>query len=143
MEKIMNLKKWRWALLLVSVLGIWYVLLCFFGKSGRAVIIFEDCVLSNGPYCGTKVYVMNDGTCTYEYQEDGSKSEGVTKYVVNEEEHSISISYDHPLGRQYVTFSFDMEHEEYDCSRYCGVSGFELFEVHKVNWSRVPSLFKE
>lgn len=64
MKNTTILKKWRWAILLVSMLGIWYVLLCFFGKTGRAVIIFEDRVLSNGPYCGVKVYVMNDGTCT-------------------------------------------------------------------------------
>ena len=143
MKKTMKNKKWRWALLLVSVLCAWIVMLCFFGKTNRAVIIFEDRFLSNGPYCGVQVYVMNDGTCFYENQEEGSENEGETKYVVNEEEHSISIPYEHPLGTRYVTFSFDIEHDEYHCSRYCGASGFELFEVNKVDWDRVPSLFEE
>ena len=143
MKKTSNLKKWRWAFLLVGVLCAWIVFLYFFGKSGRAVIIFEDSVLSNGPYCGVKVYVMNDGTCTYEYQEDSSKNRGETQYVVDDENHSISLSYDHPLGSRYVTFFFDIEHEKLDCSRYCGVSGFELFEVSKVDWGRIPSLFNE
>ena len=142
MKKTTILKKWIWTILLVSVLGI-CVLLCFCGKSSRAVIIFEDRILSNGPYCGVKVYVMTDGICTYEYQEDGSKYEGKTKYVVNEDENSISVSYEHPLGWRHVTFSFDMEHKNYDCSRYCGAVGFELFEVNKVDWSRVPSLFND
>lgn len=139
----MNLKKWRWALLLVGVLCAWYVLVCFFGKSGRAVIIFEDRVLSNGAYCGVKVYVMNDGTCTYECQEGSSTNRGEGKYVVDKENCSLSVSYDHPLGMRYVTFSFDIEHEVYDCSRGSGMPSFELFEVTKMDWSRIPSLFKE
>ena len=139
----MNHKKWSCVLLLVGVLCTWYILLCFFGKSSRSVIIFEDRMLSNGPYCGVKVYVMSDGTCKYEYREDGSMDKGETKYVVDEENHSISLFYDHPLGLRHVTFSFDIEHEKYDCSRDSDMPDFELFEVDKIDWSRIPSLFKE
>lgn len=59
MKKTTMLKKWIWTMLLVSVVGV-CVLLYFCGKSNRAVIIFEDSILSNGPYCGVKVYVMTD-----------------------------------------------------------------------------------
>ena len=72
-----------------------------------------------------------------------STNRGETKYVVDKENCSLSVSYDHLLGMRYVTFSFDIEHEVYDCSRGSGMPSFELFEVIKMDWSRIPSLFKE
>ena len=71
------------------------------------------------------------------------KSNRAVIIFVNKDENSISVSYEHPLGWRHVTFSFDMEHKNYDCSRYCGAIGFELFEVNKIDWSRVPSLFND
>lgn len=133
-------KKWVWVAL-AGALGIWIAVLCFWGKSSRAVIIFDDRVLSNGPDCGVKMYVMKDGACVYEFREDGSKHEGETKCKVDKENHSISLSYDHPLGTRYVRFTFDTEKETYDCKSPVG-SSFELFEVEKMDWERVPSLLQ-
>lgn len=139
---IMKLKKKKW-IVLIGILCVWCVVLNLFGKTGRAVIIIEDKIVSNGPYCGVKVYVMNNGTCLYEYQEGSSKSKGKIKYAVNKEKRSISFSYNYPIGVRYVDFSFDFGQKEYEYSYQPIGSDFERFEITKADWNRIPSLFED
>lgn len=85
---------------------------------------------------------MNNGICKYMYRDGGSKYEKEMTYEVDEENHSISLLYNHPLGLRHADFTFDIENEKLSYSYYGSLmSDFERFDVNKVDWGKVPSMF--
>ena len=105
-----------------------------------AIVYVEHQIVSNGPYCGVRLFVKDNNVCKCVYEEDGDKTTKEVSYEVDKERNEIVCYFTHPVYECLHVIRFDFQQRKAWLSSP-ETDSFSLVKVEVLDWSKLEELF--